>query len=97
MSTVAVYTYIVERTQIYLTKKEMVALARASRETGRTKSQLIRDAIEAQYLTPKSQKTLEVLERTAGLWADRNETGEEYVERVRPGRLAHLYERNDDK
>ena len=90
-----VYTYIVERTQIYLTKKEMVALARASRETGRTKSQLIRDAIEAQYLTPSSQKTLEVLERTAGLWADRTETGEAYVERMRPGRLARLYERND--
>ena len=89
------YTYIVERTQIYLTKREMAALAKAARETGRTKSELIREAIEARYMTPKTEHTLEVLERTAGLWADHTETGEEYVERMRDGRLARLYEKHD--
>ena len=92
------YIYIVQRTQIYLTKREMAALARASRETGRTKSQLIRDAIEAKFMTPRSERTVEVLERTAGLWADRTETGEEYVERIRPGRrLARLYGRRNEE
>ncbi len=83
--------YIVERTQIYLTKREMAALARAARDTGRTKSQLIREAIEARYLTPQAEDLIDVLKRTAGLWADRAETGAEYVERMRSGRLARLY------
>lgn len=86
------YTYIVERTQIYLTKRETTALARVARETGRSRSQLIREAIEARYMTPRSERTLEVLERTAGLWADRTETGEQYVDRIRTGRLARLHE-----
>lgn len=89
------YTYIVERTQIYLTKRETAALARAARETGRTRSQLIREAIEARYMPAGSGRTLEVLERTAGLWADRNETGEQYVDRIRSGRLERLYEGSD--
>ncbi|HJP88924.1 MAG TPA: D-aminoacyl-tRNA deacylase [Candidatus Limnocylindrales bacterium] len=33
------------------------------------------------------------LSSTAGLWSDRTETGEDYVERVRPGRLASLQEK----
>jgi len=85
------YTYIVERTQIYLTKRETAALTRVARETGRTKSQLIREAIEATYLTPQAEDLVAVLRRTAGLWADRAETGEAYVERMRSGRLARLY------
>ncbi|MEO6349067.1 MAG: CopG family transcriptional regulator [Candidatus Limnocylindrales bacterium] len=82
-----------ERTQIYLTKRETAALAQVARETGRTRSQLIREAIEARYMTPRSERTLQVLDRTAGLWADRTETGEQYVDRIRTGRLARLYDR----
>ena len=85
------YTYTVERTQIYLSKREKAALARAAEQTGRTRSQLIREAIEARYLTSQADDLVAVLKRTAGLWADRTETGEEYVERVRGGRLARLY------
>jgi metal-responsive CopG/Arc/MetJ family transcriptional regulator len=86
------YTYIMQRTQIYLTKRESEALDRAARETGRTRSQLIREAVEARYLTPRDQAgLLDALEGTAGLWADRAESGEEYVERVRAGRLARIH------
>jgi predicted transcriptional regulator len=86
------YTYTMQRTQIYLTKREAAALDRAARETGQTRSRLIRDAIEARYLTDADQDAVvAALEASAGIWADRTETGEQYVERVRPGRLARLH------
>ncbi len=87
------YVYIMQRTQIYLTKRESEALARAARESGRTRSQLIREAIEATYLTVMDKKGLSTaLGSTAGLWSDRLETGEVVVERLRHGRLAKLHE-----
>ena len=88
------YVYIMQRTQIYLTKRESEALARASRETGRTRSQLIREAVEATYLTAMDEEgLLGELASTAGLWSDRVETGEAAVERLRRGRLARLHEK----
>lgn len=87
------YTYIMERTQIYLTRRESSALARLSKETGRTRSQLIREAITAQYLgQAEGDELAAALEATAGLWVDRTESGEAYVERVRNGRLARLHD-----
>ncbi len=86
------YTYIMERTQIYLTRREGAALAKLAKATGRTRSQLIREAITAQYLTQTDADELSVaLEATAGLWSDRTESGEAYVERLRSGRLARLH------
>lgn len=87
------YTYIVERTQIYLSKEQATALDREARRTGTTRSHLIRQAIEARYGTVKdADETAETLRATAGLWRDRTESGEEYVERLRTGRrLQELY------
>jgi predicted DNA-binding protein len=86
------YTYTMQRTQIYLTKREAAALDRAARQTGQTRSRLIRDAIEATYLTDADRTgVLDALEASAGIWSDRAESGEAYVERVRPGRLARLH------
>lgn len=86
------YTYIMERTQIYLTRRETAALAKLAKATGRTRSQLIREAITAQYLTQADGDELAAaLEATAGLWSNRTESGEAYVERVRAGRLARLH------
>ena len=48
------YTYIVDRTQIYLTPEESAALERESIATGKTKSQLIREAIDAEVRRPPS-------------------------------------------
>jgi len=89
----AMYLYIMQRTQIYLTKREAAALAKAAGETGRTRSQLIREAIEARYLAPTEQREiLAALEATAGIWSDRAESGKATVERLRPGRLARIHD-----
>ncbi len=86
------YVYIVQRTQIYLTKRESEALDRASRATGRTRSQLIREAVEATYLAAMDERDLlAALGSTAGMWADRPESGEDTVERLRRGRLARVH------
>ena len=87
------YTYIVERTQIYLTKANASALDREARRRGTTRSHLIREAIEDRYGNDLDlDQVRRVLEATAGLWSDRTETGEEYVDRLRTGdRLRDLY------
>lgn len=82
------YTYIVERTQIYLTKAQAVALDREARRTGTTRSHLIREAIEERYGTAGTDRNRirRALKATSGLWKDRAETGVEYVERMRSER-----------
>lgn len=84
----AMYTYIVERTQIYLSKAQAAALDNEARRTGTTRSHLIREAIEARYGNAGNDRDRirQVLEATAGLWSDREETGTEYVDRMRSGR-----------
>lgn len=80
------YTYIVERTQIYLSREQASALDREAKRTGTTRSHLIREAIEAVYGAERSpEEVAKILKATAGLWRDRTETGEEYVERLRSG------------
>jgi len=97
--TMMMYAYIVmRRTQIYLTEAESDILGRESKRTGLTKSQLIREAIGARYLTSAHAETLEsALTATSGAWAGRmtrKETGIAYVERLRTGkRLAGLQAR----
>lgn len=87
------YTYIVERTQIYLTRDQAAALDREARRTGTTRSHLIREAIAERYGAGRDRDRIEqALRRTAGLWRDRSETGEAYVDRLRTGRrLRDLY------
>ena len=81
------YTYIVERTQIYLSKAQSAALDREARRTGTTRSHLIRDAIEARYGSGRDRvRAADALRRTAGLWKSRAESGAEYVDRLRTGR-----------
>ncbi len=86
------YLYIVQRTQIYLTEREAEALDRVARQTGRTRSSLIREAIEARYLaTPDKDETLRVLRETFGTWkrepGEEAHEGPEFVEKLRPGNL----------
>lgn len=91
------YTYIMERTQIYLTRTQADALDREARRTGTTRSHLIREAISERYGAANDRdRVAEALRHTAGLWRDRRETGEAYVARLRTGkRLRDLYP--DDK
>jgi predicted DNA-binding protein len=96
--TLAMYTYIVERTQIYLSKAQASALDKAAKEQGTTRSHLIREAIDEKYKTNQGDDLEDVLLRTAGLWADRTESGEEYVERIRGGdRLDRIYREADQR
>lgn len=87
------YIYIMDRTQIYLSAEQARALERLARRTGRTKSQLIREAIDQTYLgSPHDrEQVLAAVGRAAGSWKGRAETGAEYVERLRGGRLARVH------
>lgn len=91
------YTYIVQRTQIYLTEAEARVLDRRAKTTGRTRSQLIREAIEAHYRTDVGREAvLDALRETAGAWQD-HEAGAVAVERLRDGRLARLLGLDPDR
>jgi hypothetical protein len=87
--------YIVRRTQIYLTEEQGVLLERRRRATGRTISDLIREAIDEAYTRGREvslHDRVRLARSTAGAWKDLSETGAEYVERVRgAGRLARLH------
>ena len=87
------YTYIVERTQIYLSEAQSRAIDLEAKRTGLTRSHLIREAIEFRYgLAAERDQLRAALRATAGLWKDRSESGEAYVDRLRTGdRLAELY------
>jgi len=87
------YTYIMERTQIYLSREQAAVLDREAKRTGTTRSHLIREAIEARYSTPQDREQIDrALRGTAGLWRDRTEAGDAYVQRMRTGRrLRELY------
>jgi predicted DNA-binding protein len=81
------YTYIVDRTQIYLTPEESAALERASIATGKTKSQLIREAIDEKYgAEPSLERFMAALNAAAGIWA--NPEGEAAVKAIQAGRRA---------
>jgi hypothetical protein len=84
------YTYIMRRTQIYLSEQEDAALERESRATGLSKSHLIRAAIDRVYAAAKRSDLLEALLASRGRWR-RAEKGEAWVERRRRGRLARIY------
>jgi len=78
-----------QRTQIYLTARETSALDALAGRTGRTRSQLIREAIDAVYLRrPESAEAERALRETAGAWRGRREDGASLVEKLRGGRLA---------
>jgi hypothetical protein len=86
------YVYIMTRTQIYLSEAETKALERESKTSGRSKSQLIREAIDRVFLGAGDRGSLErTLDQTAGACPRRRQTGAEHVERMRSGRLARLH------
>ena len=91
------YTYIVHRTQIYLSEDESAALDREARRRGTTRSHLIREAVRDRYLDRTDANELqERIAAAAGAWLrgdeSDHESGEAYVERIRTGqRLRDLH------
>jgi hypothetical protein len=58
------------RTQIYLTEREQGALRELAARTGRSQSQLIRDAIDRLIDSSAAASRSRILEEAAGLWPE---------------------------
>lgn len=82
------------RTQVYLGEDELTLLDRVSRETGASRSELIRRAVRATFGRQGTDARLSALRQSAGSWSGRRRTGAEHVEDLRRGdlneRLARL-------
>jgi hypothetical protein len=61
------------RTQIYLTAEEQEALATLARQSGRTRSELIREAIDTLVRDSAGASRKEMLAAGRGLWAGRKD------------------------
>ena len=86
-----------KRTQVYLTKAELSALDRQQRRTGTNRSELIRRAIDREYLgrvRMSKDDRLRAIRSASGAWKTRSETGADYVARLRSGRLARTRRRS---
>jgi Arc/MetJ-type ribon-helix-helix transcriptional regulator len=82
------------RTQVYLGEQELELLDRASRETGASRSELIRRAVQDSFGRDGKDTRLDALRASAGSWRGKRPSGADYVEALRGGdlndRLARL-------
>ena len=80
------------RTQIDLPDEVWALLEREAERSGRSRSQLIRDAIDIVYRNrPTSSDAERVLADTAGAWKHRRMSGAGSVEKLRSGRLGRRH------
>ncbi len=61
------------RTQIYLTEKERTTLKLLTKQTGKSQSQLIRDAIDRLIESLDHQNRLYLLRQARGMWRGRKD------------------------
>lgn len=75
------------RTQVYLGDGELELLERASRDTGASRSELIRRAVRTTFGEQGADEKLRALKASAGSWSGRRSSGAEYVDAIRAGDL----------
>ena len=68
---------------MYLTEEELALLDRAGRDTGASRSELIRRAIRTTFGVGDGAERLAAVRQAAGIWRDRPFTGAEYVDAIR--------------
>lgn len=78
------------RTQITLTDSQYARLRDESARSGRSLAELVRRALDERYDTVSQADRLRLLDSAFGAWAHRNESGAEFVERVRSGTARRL-------
>jgi hypothetical protein len=61
------------RSQIYLTEDERSSLRIISEETGRTQSDLIREAIDSLFIKINKKNNHKKRQKAFGIWKDRND------------------------
>lgn len=61
------------RTQIYLTESEQEALRSLARDTGRSQSELIREAIDAMLERQELVDRRAAMRQARGMWRDRDD------------------------
>ena len=74
-----------ERTQIYLTRRQRGARNALAQRSGRTQSEIIREAIDDYIARPVSQDRRQLMHRAAGMWADRQDFSEVFTTLRREG------------
>jgi hypothetical protein len=78
------------RTQITLTEAQYRLLRDESAASGHSLAELIRQAVDQHYEELSVGERLALVDSAFGGWADRNEGGEDFVERVRTGTQRRL-------
>jgi len=73
-----------------LTDEQHALLRDEAARTGASVGELIRRAVAERYDEQPTADRLARLDEAFGAWADRTETGAEYVERIRTGTGARL-------